>query len=314
MATLDDNVILVEILPKLPTKSLIRFKCVSKSFNSAISSPELIDLHLRHHRISSSDHHLILPGLSSIECYDMNPSLSRSTGTSTFTWSDSSYVSVVGSTNGLLCVIVRYVHNSEYHACILNPTTRMHRDIRIPFPGVRVYNIGFGFEFDPQTVDHKIVLITNHTHDETLITMVFSLKNNSWNIIQTPQLPGDLVFRYNYTSGILINNNLLHWILWNPDTRISRIVCFNVSENYWTNDVLLPDIPYNDPTHGIHYPYEIGVLNGRLVTCIKNENNHEGLYEVWVMEEYGVQHSWFSVEIRRSCLGVLVVRGFLIEV
>ncbi|KAK9716060.1 hypothetical protein RND81_06G208900 [Saponaria officinalis] len=180
MVTLDDKVIYFEILPKLPTKSLIRFKCVSKSFDSAISSPELIDLHFRHHHMSSSDHHLlILPGESRINCYNLYHPLSLSTPTSTFTWSNSSVISVLGSSNGLLCVFVQNANMDHYdsHVCFLNPTTRMHRDIHISYVDVRGFNIGFGF--DPQTLDHKLVIAYNPFYKKTLITRVFMEHNSN---------------------------------------------------------------------------------------------------------------------------------------
>ncbi|KAK9716059.1 hypothetical protein RND81_06G208800 [Saponaria officinalis] len=297
MATLDYKVIFFEILPKLPTKSLIRFKCVSKYFNSAISSAVLMDLHFRHHHLSSSDQHLlILPDKRSINCYNLHHPLSFSTPTSTFTWSDSSVISVVGSSNGLLCVFVQTtdIHNSDIHMCVLNPTTRLHRDIHVSYDDVR-FNLGFGF--DPQTLDHKLVIV--HADYKTLIARVFSLNTNSWNIIQT-QFPDTLILE-RCNSGVLVDHNLLHWIVWNPSLIKRDIVCFNLSTNKWTNPVLLPEFYYNT-IHKNDILYDIGVIDGRLFSSF--ENKVEDRLEVWVMKEYGVQGSWFRL------LSMPIPRGF----
>ncbi|KAK3437513.1 hypothetical protein EUGRSUZ_C02180 [Eucalyptus grandis] len=40
--------ILIQILLKLPVKSLVRFRCVSKSWDSLITHPSFVSLHLRH--------------------------------------------------------------------------------------------------------------------------------------------------------------------------------------------------------------------------------------------------------------------------
>lgn len=54
--------IMMDILSRLPGKSLLRFKCVSKPFCSLIDSPELIKLHLNRSMETKSNLSLILIG------------------------------------------------------------------------------------------------------------------------------------------------------------------------------------------------------------------------------------------------------------
>ncbi|KAK9716084.1 hypothetical protein RND81_06G210100 [Saponaria officinalis] len=295
-STLDHNIIFVEILPKLPTKTLIRFKCVSKSFNSAISSPEVIDLHLRHHYRSSSDHLLILAGNHHINCYNLRHSLPLSTPISTFTWPHPSSIYVIGSSNGLLSVFVsKDDDRNNNHIGFLNPTTRCYTYTRIPLHGNCVFSLGFGF--DRHTLDHKLVIVF-HRYDEfddefddkTQFIRVYSLNTDSWRPIQTQSQSDSII---SGCVGVVINHNLVHWMMQVPSLNIHKIGCFNLSTNNWTNDVLLPRY-YYDPTHENYILSDIGVLDGRYLVSyfwIQTESR----YDVWVMKEYGVQDSWLPL-------------------
>ncbi|TQD90885.1 hypothetical protein C1H46_023564 [Malus baccata] len=44
------DIICLQILPRLPSKSLMRFKCVCKSWSSLIRNPSFADIHQSFHR------------------------------------------------------------------------------------------------------------------------------------------------------------------------------------------------------------------------------------------------------------------------
>ncbi|KAL9246994.1 hypothetical protein vseg_020469 [Gypsophila vaccaria] len=297
MTTLDDNTIFVEILPKLPAKSLMRFKCVSKAFHSAITSSELIDLHLRHHHVSSSDHLLVIGEGRGINCYSLDEPHCLSTPTSVFTWNNARFISVVGSSNGLLCILVSKddsIHISvPDYVCVLNPTTRIHQSVHIYVPVTQVIYVGFGL--DHRTLDHKLVLVYHRRYKRgatrTRITKIYSFNTNSWTEIRTKLLTESFL---QSCHGVVINHNLLHWMMRNPcsDKHKNIIGCFDVSLNGWTDDVLLPDY-YDNPAQRNFFPTNIGVLDGRLFSCFRTVT--DGRFDVWVMREYGVQGSWFRL-------------------
>jgi hypothetical protein len=121
-----EEIIVKEILPRLPTKTLLRFKSVSPNFKAHISSPFLVRLHFMHPKSLSG---LFYHTENGIRYVSFDPP-----------WSDLpdpslSYlpelVSIKASTHGMLCV--RGEYTSEYY--ITNPTTR--KWVQLPQPAVK---------------------------------------------------------------------------------------------------------------------------------------------------------------------------------
>ncbi|KAH9615985.1 hypothetical protein KSS87_009778 [Heliosperma pusillum] len=280
MWSLGKDIVLGEILPKIPPKSLIRLKCVSKSFQTLISSREFIQRYLCYHSLSSSDDDLlIIPKDGSILCYNLD----SSTPVATFTWHDSGSLVIIGTCNGLLCTRPPNVYD---HWTLLNPTTRILWDM-VPRLG---HNSGLAF--DPVNLDFKIVGFADERNDEainTRVTEVYSFNANSCTTLDT-QFPTDSVEGW-HDGGVVVNHYLVHWMFWKPSLRKRRIGCFDVCKMDWTDDVLLPSY-YYDPTRR-NYLLDLGVLDGRLSSSFENEA--DSCFDVWVMIEYGVQDSWFKL-------------------
>ncbi|KAK9684509.1 hypothetical protein RND81_10G214800 [Saponaria officinalis] len=115
MVNIPTEIITDEILAKLPVKSLVRFKCVSKFYNTVISSPEFIDLHLRQSLSSDANRLLIFAEKYNKHLYSLDVDSQDPTSIAlriplprTLDKWLYSEVSIVGSFNGLLCVGVQY--------------------------------------------------------------------------------------------------------------------------------------------------------------------------------------------------------------
>ncbi|KAL2944900.1 hypothetical protein RDABS01_033247 [Bienertia sinuspersici] len=173
--------LILEILVRLPVKSLIRFKSVCKEWKPIITDPNFAKSQLNHSKTSKcmsssfviirSDNsmfmlNLDLNNLASRKTEDIkgkfvpisprfNPSLERQG------------YNILCSFKGILCV---YVCDTE-NIFMWNPNTNESR--LIPSPGGTLRMIGFGYV--SSTNDYKIVLVSWST-----FIKVYSFRENKW--------------------------------------------------------------------------------------------------------------------------------------
>lgn len=190
----------IEILTRLPVKSLIRFKCICKFWCTLINSPSFISRHLKNYNDENarlfveyntfgfegqrfalfSDE--TLTDLSSYQVFE--PQISKDhDGWTPFT---------CGPYKGLFCIYTP--------SCIdlWNPATRELR----PLPkcnielidifeiGIQevVWNVGIGFELDPVSNDYKMVFIFELCNNASTDTgpylhshiALYTLSTDSW--------------------------------------------------------------------------------------------------------------------------------------
>ncbi|XP_021765772.1 F-box protein CPR30-like isoform X1 [Chenopodium quinoa] len=290
-----------DILPRLPAKSLVRFKCVSKKWLALISSHEFILRHLDYALSSNSNQLLILTGNDGC-LYSFNLDLPKTPAVKLPSFGVEPFV--VGSCNGLVCI-------QSYRPCclvLLNPSTGSYREIPSLLPPRRCSALNFGFGYDCNNDDYKVVRIVDRYpsmgflgHQMDRIVHVYSSRANSWEVIERTS-PQDSMG--NRENGVLINNNLLHWKFWSLQEGKYQIRCFNLCEKQWTHDVPLPDYmgsimhSANDIRDGL---LDFGVLEGCLYLSTKNPQ--QPVIDIWVMHEYGVKKSWVKVfQISDSCV------------
>ncbi|KAM1016180.1 hypothetical protein ACFX13_046645 [Malus domestica] len=183
-----DDDIVIEILSRLPVKSLIRFRCVCKSWWALISDYYFVMKHCTRAVMESNCAHNRFRLLSSVrppESIDYKELLLLDTKD----YDDGSCVAstelrlpkrlngttVVGSYNGLICL-----HQQTYDCLFLcNPSTGV----------VNSGQLFEGFGYDSTTHDYKIVMgidCKTATGELTTTTIaVFALKTGSWKTLKT---------------------------------------------------------------------------------------------------------------------------------
>ncbi|KAK7272811.1 hypothetical protein RIF29_13851 [Crotalaria pallida] len=185
----DDLIVL--ILLRLPVKSLLRFKCVSKSFFSLISDNQFA---ISHFDLAASPTHRLL-------CSAGTAFASRSLDLD----DDSSSLPLIprflppsctpqikGSCNGFILL----THRSPHHLYIWNPSTGAHKKLPLS-PNAssdpnKHFPIYYGFGYDASTNDYLVFLGSLDFNVEVLWKTdyeLFSLRANAWKTIEVEVLP-----------------------------------------------------------------------------------------------------------------------------
>ncbi|KAH0643279.1 hypothetical protein KY289_034253 [Solanum tuberosum] len=193
--------LITEILLRVPVKSLLKFRSVSKFWLALISSREFIKNHLS---LSASNHHVLI-SIQNRDCkWNFKECLFRSLFYDSVTEAfdlkypiedNSKLIDILGSCNGLILLM-------GYIGCLLlwNPTTRMHKKLPNPRPRWKNYYDDYGFGYDELRDDYK---------------------NNE-------------IKRFWFFA-----NGKLHWdtITFSPNfddvRKCSRIICFDLANEKW---------------------------------------------------------------------------------
>ncbi|XP_054809990.1 putative F-box protein At1g47790 [Prosopis cineraria] len=188
-----DEVFFHHILPRLPTKSLFRFRCVCKSWHSFILNP----LFLRLHRsITLTVGHLLFVSPSSavatsepqifsapifrIHQDDVPPS--RATLIATIPDRPASGVDVQCA-NGFLCLHPKNSSRSEAFAHVCNPTTRQIITLPDDSSIRNEFRASTHFGYDPIRDEFKVLrlLIYKDSHEFKIFTVGDAA--NSWRLV-----------------------------------------------------------------------------------------------------------------------------------
>ncbi|KAL8058486.1 hypothetical protein ABFX02_03G021550 [Erythranthe guttata] len=269
--------IIVEILCRLPVKSLLRFKCVSQSWRSLISTKQFIETHLQHSKkIESFTDKRIISTCSKSSCPGRLKTCSLS---SLLTEPFES-----GSCNDLICVLV--------DACrffLLNPSTREFKELPDFFTGTTCpKNLGsisgYGFGFDESSCDYKVYAVFSMTspYDRDVgfpsksVARVYSFKTDSWGV--------NAFFEDRWTIGQgKFVSGKLHWINYYKTKLKWEIVCFDLTnESFGT-------VERPSCMEGCYIP-RLGVFKGCL--CMSFDCALTVGFDILIWNEYGVEDSW----------------------
>ncbi|KAL2530263.1 F-box/kelch-repeat protein [Forsythia ovata] len=275
--------IIMEILSRLPVKSLIKFRSVSKSWLSLISRTQFAKAHLE----ISIKKNKGEPDSLAFGCTSETGVKLRSCNLDSF-MNDLKYINaaeiygdtvlnslwMIGSINGLICLSVR---PSEIF--LWNPSIRKSK--KLPPSGFTYGQFSFistyGFGYDKVNDDYKVVETYGFTNDSCMYiadVKIYSLRSNSWKQIEG--WPG----AYVAGSNTVFVDGSFHW----PGR--SKRPWFITSLNLATE--MYHEVPL--PRYNVDALSElmVGVLRG----CLCLFCNYTTHLDVWMMQEYGVGESW----------------------
>ncbi|KAL0008037.1 hypothetical protein SO802_009539 [Lithocarpus litseifolius] len=180
-----DDIVLNNILTRVPVKSLMRFRCVCKSWDSSITTPNFISTHLNnnknrgpHHDNNASGYVIHVP---------WHPfSSNRLTGIP----SDFGLVKIVGSCNGLLRLTGFNPSNYKYscpypsiNIYLWNPCIRKFKKLPDTCLG-QLRCVKLGFAYHSENNDYEVVRISLSPLSEHEIE-VYTLSSDSWRRTET---------------------------------------------------------------------------------------------------------------------------------
>ncbi|XVF57101.1 hypothetical protein PTKIN_Ptkin06aG0176600 [Pterospermum kingtungense] len=289
MAHLPEDLVLTEIMTRLPPKSILRFRCLSKSWKVSLSSPDFITRHLNRVQECQYDdmQHLILRStdcsLQSINCEAYKKTASNLDLPSKYSHHNC-FPDVLGSCNGLLCVAL-----SRKTLILWNPSIKEFKELPLSSPLDDGNEDRFGFGYDRSANDYKVIRFVNATQQPVGLSTswsanLYSLKSNTWKIIQG--VPAD--FLIDKMPGTLVDG-VLYWIvIYSHEEWLfpSWILGFDIAFEKF--DI----VPTPDGTNN-GFDWTLGMIGGSLSLA---QNLEEGIFEMWKLEKKGAnKHGWIKV-------------------
>ncbi|WOG91400.1 hypothetical protein DCAR_0310649 [Daucus carota subsp. sativus] len=292
--------LIANIFSRLPVKSLLRFRCVSKPLRALIDSPHFINSHLHKSLVSNSNRTIIT---TSIDCtsicytdFDFDNPFATFVN-HPFTHCGAHFIA---SCNGLIllltaknvdtCVLetISQPDPPNLSLVLVNPATRKHKLLPVSPVEYPVYYsetkcefVSYGFGYDSVRDDYKVVRIAQFPDMVKNEVKVFSLKKNGWRRVL------DFPYRVSTSEHGVFLDSAVHWLVCKRfGSEAAVIASFNLgTEKYG----LLPQPRYSDMSDNMA---TLGVLGGKL--CL-NCNYNMRYIDIWVMEKYGVKKSWSKI-------------------
>ncbi|XP_058214660.1 F-box/kelch-repeat protein At3g06240-like isoform X2 [Rhododendron vialii] len=294
--------IIDHVLSLLPVKYLCRFKCVSPSWNSLISSPNFakIHLHITNNTPNKPQKTLLISSSCDLprDLYSVDFSAVNLTAEKldfgVSVRDPYNQVCSWGSCNGLVLISDEGIN---YDLFLLNPFTREWKELPdSPLVNLCCYDdMHFfvnGLGYDSSTDDYKVVILLyrdiTYSNGPEYVTnaAVYSLKTDVWRRIQDP--------RYDpvgHGHGVCFNERI-HWLCRRTNGSIV-VVAFDLWDEIF-REVHLPTLFTSYDIYTLGFDFKVVA---RSCLCLVVSPYKGGQIDVWMMMKYGVSESWTKFTI-----------------
>ncbi|KAI9109325.1 hypothetical protein K1719_019669 [Acacia pycnantha] len=316
--------IVLEILYRLPGKSLVKFTSVCKAWNSLITDQTFIYDHLnctiqasngnnflffhlyfhefrgqRRHLLMHTEYNLLMHTEYFYSLYSVNKQTNHSFLERlpfSHLFQQNRWAVFVSTCNGLVCLADCYSPLDYETILIWNPLLRKYLVLPKPIKTCKErerleYSVCCGFGFDSRNNDYKVVRLMNHWRtQDTPHVEVYSLVSRSWRSI-TVRVPQFFLRSYNRLRTSFVNG-AVHWVVSrrrSDGLDDTFILSFDVTEETF-QELTLPRQPgESEWIHSI-----LLVVEGGHSLAIMNHRyaNQQLFFNIWVMKEYGIAESW----------------------
>lgn len=224
--------LIVEILVRIPVRSLLKFKCVCKSWETLISDPQFAKHQIRTSTVNPNMTHkrLVTSVISKRQKITSWPlkSLFEKPPTSAkpFNSRNDHSFRILGSINGLICLYAIYLGYVQ----LWNPLTKFRSKRSPTVLGSFIYH---GFGYDHVNDKYKVLAVMDHFKEVVTKVYTFGEKENRWRIIQ--EFPYTLF----WSSGKFVNNTL-NWLAKGVVTSNKWVILSFDLEKETSRELLLP--------------------------------------------------------------------------
>ncbi|KAL0406445.1 UNVERIFIED_CONTAM: F-box protein [Sesamum latifolium] len=317
--------VLIKILARLPPVSLIKFRCVSKSWNLLISSPFFISMQTEQAILSKpvdarTEQIIVRRYLKAqnSEVYSVHidnedfPDDKNIKIEYPFRDSTRFYYRIVGSYNGVLCLSDDLFGQAD-STLLWNPVIK--RKVTLPVPQATLDTMGpymfvLGFGFDVENNDYKLVRMAYVQGDYGYLVPpkveVYALSIGNWREF-SGEVPMNCVVEY-FWSDVLISGKV-HWVAYRnmgmQEKVENLIMVFNLSSEVF-DEMQLPSALENELPINLN----AAVLARSLAVIQYDERVWSKSCCIWVMKNYGDRKSWskqYNIEVDG---GLGMVLGF----
>ncbi|XP_057491429.1 F-box/kelch-repeat protein At5g15710-like [Actinidia eriantha] len=286
--------LLMEILSRLPVRSILRFRSVSKFWFSLVRNPIFIALHHNHSKNKKCYFVSRLPKLDFSD-YVFSLVLDESLVEDIkmpFTGFNLRHIKLYASSSGLLCLVDFSYYPHKFVIC--NLAMKEFRVLPEPFYSTMATK-HLWFMFDPNTNDYKVLRVANiyeydinpnvkYDSDCTVPVEqkvhVYDLSTDSWREV-------DAILPKNFTwaSTLKCLESLNGFVYWLVDGEIA-IIGFRLF------DELFEEIPVPDDVCWVNVEL-LCALNDSLALIFDTGTGTNPIrLDIWVMGEYRVKESW----------------------
>lgn len=283
--------IMKDILSKLPVRSLLRFRCVSKFWKTLISDHYFNLKHLNYAKNDQDSQKFLIcqtdPILSFYSCpFQQTEDVHKLDCSLNYTPLG---CKIYSCCDGLVFLIASDGLNAQY--LLWNPSTR--ESIQLPRPEFLMRGCMCGLAYDAASDGYKILKIDGNVVNRQVSNEILVLKSGSWKRIGKPSIRPIIPMLSGVASGrdcLAFVHGAFHWL---GLSQYYTIFSFDISNEVYGE---IPLLERMCNLFKIKYlEYEVSVLGGLL--CFHSTTNYqgEGTFKLWVMTDYGVKESWTNL-------------------
>ncbi|KAL2921859.1 hypothetical protein RDABS01_013350 [Bienertia sinuspersici] len=307
--------LILEILYRVPVKSLGRCKLVCKSWFNLISDPEFAIAHLEFSSNNTQPSTIVIQkhNITSSLKFDDSTCIAEGVTLAPFEHQflhdnvfDCRYCFIIGSSDGLICVYVKEMDDRRRGRDSLylwNPCTTEDSEISLPIKGgsfyVHIDSSWFGCV--PSSDDYIILLLyTVYKPSYNMCMFLYSLRYDRWRDICVSDEYLDLITG----AESVFFNEALHYL-----------VCRNWMVKFDLVTETFKRIPFSIKADLVPQYNEmvLGVIGEYDCLCVMFVNrSEEWMFELWTLEEYGKWDSWEKLyridlqeDVVRNCIQFL---------